>query len=54
MSYCLYLIATTRIPLTFNIIIQRFDINVVLDIIIWGLPLFEFISFIILSLSSLM
>ena len=47
MSYCLYLIATMIIPL--NIIVQRLDINVVLGILIWGLPLLEFISFIILS-----
>ena len=36
MSYCLYLIATTRIPLKVNNIVQRLYINVVLDILIWG------------------
>ena len=45
----MYLMAITRIPLKVNITVQRLDINVVLGILIWGLALFEFISFIILS-----
>ena len=45
MNYCQCLITATRVPLTINITVQRLDINVVLGILRWDLPLFEFVDY---------